>query len=80
MPIPVLLVFLLLAGAALVCSALAASNARRPGRYVLLGIFAGRQVFTPRGWRYRNWSLALFALALVVLFAWGGWEAARAPG
>ncbi len=74
MPILVLLAFLLLGGAAVVCSAFAASNARRRGRYLLLGTFAGRDMFTPRGWRYRNWSLALFALSFLLLFAWAGWR------
>jgi hypothetical protein len=78
MPISVLVVFLLLGGAGAVCGAFAASNARRPGRYSVLGIFGGREVFTPRGWRYRNWSLALLALAFLVLFAWAGLQGWRA--
>ena len=42
----------------------------RFGRFFMLGRLAGREYFTPRGWRYRNASLVCQLLILMFAFAW----------
>lgn len=68
-------VFLLLGGLAIVCSVLAfinlAPDQNAHAKVFLKGPFAGKALFTHRGWMYRNLALALAAAAAISLFVLG---------
>jgi hypothetical protein len=40
------------------------------------GLFGGRDLFTERGWRYRNAALRFHGLAAATLAIWAVWSAA----